>query len=248
LSLRDAFLAKGLVSKKDADRVARELRDERKAAQGQRKSKGELEREEKAREEAARAARLEQAAADRKAHAEALARHEREHRIRQIVTSNRLAGRGPVPYAFRKPDGRVGQLWLKEAIARDLRNGNAAIAIARVDGAQPGHIVITAAAATKLEEIGADVVLHWVREPGHLGDPSESLMLRTWESGGLGPHRVHDPAELAARVAAERARRIGPAAEVRAPVGGMASRASGAPRGSTSARERPIYRDPRLFK
>ena len=39
MSLRDQLLAKGLVSKKDADRANRELREQRKAAQGARDAK-----------------------------------------------------------------------------------------------------------------------------------------------------------------------------------------------------------------
>lgn len=208
MSLRDAFLAKGLVSKKDADRVARELRDERKASQGQRKSKADEEREARAREEATRAAQLAAAQAAREAHAAALARHEHLYRVRQIILANRLASRGPIPFAFRKPDGFVGVLHLKEMVARDLRNGGAAIVRFHRDSGEPEWVVVTRRAADKLAEVEPEALIHFVRDVGHIGDPSESLMLRTWEHGGLGPHRVRDDAELARLRAREAARPV----------------------------------------
>ena len=105
-SLRDQLLAKGLVSKKQAQRVDRELKDERRAEQAIRKSKFELRTE----EAATRAAAEAEAAARRKAERDARETRkeavERELRVRNLLAGNRLRpGRGQ-PFWHRSFDGR----------------------------------------------------------------------------------------------------------------------------------------------
>jgi uncharacterized protein YaiL (DUF2058 family) len=227
MSLRDQLLAKGLVSKKDADRVNRELREQRKAAQGSREAKAEQERAEKQRAEAEAAAKRAAHEAARKAHAEAQAAHEAVYRVRQIVLGNRMAARGPVPFHHRVHDGaRIGRLQVKEELARDLRNGDAAIASLTKEAGGFDYVVVTRRAAEKLAELAPERLLHWSRDAGHLGDPSESLLLRTWESQ-LGPHRVRDEAELRARQAQERARPIRRTVEEARPAPLVVSRPAG---------------------
>lgn len=215
MSLRDQLLAKGLVSKKDADRVNRELRQERKASQGARESKAEQDRAEKQKAEAEAAAKRAAQEEARRAFAEAQAAHEAVHRIRQIVLGNRMGGRGPIPFHHRQHGSdRLACLYLKETLARDLRNGEAAIASLRRENGGYDYLVVTRRAAEKLMVLEPERVVHWVRDAAHLGDPAESLLTRSWESG-LGPHRVRDEVELRARVEQERSRRIGPAAPPR---------------------------------
>ena len=98
-------------------------------------------------------------------------------------------------------------MYLKEMVARDLRNGGAAIVLFKRDGGEPDWVVVTRRAAEKLAELEPEALIHFVRDVGHIGDPSESLMLRTWEHGGLGPHRVRDDAELA-RLRARESERV----------------------------------------
>jgi hypothetical protein len=93
----------------------------------------------------------------------------------------------PILKAEHKPDGFVGVMYLKEMVARDLRNGGAAIVLFKRDGGEPDWVVVTRRAAEKLAELEPEALIHFVRDLGHIGDPSESLMLRTWEHGGLGP-------------------------------------------------------------
>lgn len=193
MSLRDALLAKGVVSKKDADRVSRELREERKAEQGNRARKSHEERAAaeaaKAEQEARRLALIEARAA------EAAVREAREHalRVKQIVLSNRLAGRGPVPFHYRVGDTpRVGRLMVHEAVARDLRNGEAAIAGFRTADGGWEHHVVARRAAEKLSVVEPLSLAHWVSDARHLSDPSEALLQRAWDTS-LRPHRVREP-------------------------------------------------------
>lgn len=190
MSLRDALLAKGVVSKKDAERVNRELRDARKAAQGSKSGKRETEAQRAAEEAAARAAAKASKDEARRTAAEAREAHESVHRIRQVVMGNRLGGRGPIPFYYREGDGPVlRRLWLKEAVARDLRNGAAAICGFQHEDGTWEHHVVTRRAAEKLATFAPQCVAHFVPDGAHLRDPAESLMIRTWESG-LGGRRV----------------------------------------------------------
>src|SRR5690606_9409776 len=128
-SLRDQLLAKGLVSKKDAQRVGRELKHERKKDQASRKSKAELEAEERAARAAeAERARAELAARRRESEAKRVA-EERPRRARDLVAGNRVRpGRGQ-PFFHRLPDGRhLGRIEVSSGTAYRLRCGELALA------------------------------------------------------------------------------------------------------------------------
>lgn len=208
MSLRDQLIAKGLVSKKRAQRLDREAKRDRKARQASKKKRKNAEaekaaaakREAEAREKARRDAR-DQAASQREA-------HELRFRIRDLVRSRRMAGRGPVPFHFRMPQTtRIGCLMLSDTLARDLRSGRSAIA-GYLGHEGPEWMVVPRATAEKLMELGPEWVAHLVPDKSHLDDPSQSVMHRTWESA-LGPHRVRDQAELSRRLETERARSTG---------------------------------------
>lgn len=205
-SLRDLFVAKGVVSEKRAQQVAREARDERKQRQAERKGKGEERRESELREQAELERRAAQAKADREA--ARIEREAREHvlRVRQIILGNRLSGRGPVPFCHRRGDGPgVVQLSLPLATARDLRVGRAAIAGFASDTGVWTYHLVSQRAAEKLREIAPESLLHFVEQTDHLADPAESLSNRDWQSE-LGPHRLRDLARLPELIARERAR------------------------------------------
>lgn len=194
--MRDLFVQKGLVSEKRARQVDRELKEERRHAQGDRRAKREVETEERARAEA----ELEAAVAARKAAAEADAAargaHEHVHRVRQIVLRNRVGARGPVPFFVREPGGtRVVGLSLPEAVARDLRAGRLGVAALRGDDGVAMLHVVAERAARKLAEVEPGALWLFVTALDHLADPAEGLLRKDWTSG-LGPHRVHDPDEL----------------------------------------------------
>jgi uncharacterized protein YaiL (DUF2058 family) len=198
VSLRDALLAKGLVSEKRARELGREAKEQRRQEQAQRKGKKETEAE------AAKAAReaKERQVAEREAARAARAavhdEHEHRHRVRQIVLAHRLGARGRVPFHHRIGDtGRIGCLYVPEAVARDLRAGRLAIAAFQRDDGTWEHHVIQERAAEKLATIEPSALVHFVRDRDHLTDPAENVLVRDWESS-LGPHRVRDEQELAA--------------------------------------------------
>lgn len=182
MSLRDALLAKGLVSKKRAQEVDRELKAERKAQQGSRKRKHAAEVEQAAAAKAAAEAERAERSAQRQASTEARDRHELRYRVRQLVVDNALGGRGPIPFHHRVgTTPRVGTVYVSEAMGRELRAGRAAIAGYVDDGGAWVHKVITTRGAEKLEAIAPEAVAHWVRDGGHLHDPAEALLRRDWE-------------------------------------------------------------------
>jgi uncharacterized protein YaiL (DUF2058 family) len=202
-SLRDLLVAKGLASEKRAKEVAREVRDERKQQQAERKKKSVEEREadEQARLERERQLEVQRVARE----AARVEREAREHvlRVRQIVQANRQAGRGPVPFYHRRGDGPVlGQMSLPVATARDLRVGRAAIVGITDDLGRWTYHVVSAKAVEKLRELAPEVLLHDVRDLEHLSDPAQALSPRDWP-GELGPRRVRDRQELPALLARE---------------------------------------------
>lgn len=195
--MRDLFVQKGLVSEKRARQVDRELKEDRRQAQGERRGRREVEAEERARAEAE--AQASAAARRSAAEADAAARsaHEHVHRVRQIVLRNRVGARGPVPFFVREPGGvRVVGLSLPEAVARDLRAGRLAVAALVEEDGGVGVHVVAERAARKLAEVAPEALWLFVTTFEHLSDPAEGILRRDWTSA-LGPHRVRDAGELA---------------------------------------------------
>lgn len=176
MSLRDAFVAKGLVSKKRAREVSRELKEERKQAQGHKKSKKARRAEQQSQAARAEAAAKAERTAAREADAEARDAHEMRYRVRDLVRAHRLGGRGPIPFHHRSfGSSRVGTLQLRESLARDLRAGRAAVAAYVDDDGTTVHAVIGEAGARKLDLFAPEALVHWVRDPSALDDPAEVL-------------------------------------------------------------------------
>lgn len=190
MSLRDQLLAKGLVSKKDAQRVGRELKEERRQAQGQRRSKSELEAEE-------RAARAEEA---ERARAEVLARRQEQEarrialelprRVRDLVRGNRIRpGRGQA-FFHRGPDGvHLARTEVSSGTAYRLRCGELALAWLRPSSGDGEVVVIPRVTAERLLEIDPGAVLFLVSDTAGISDPAEAFAPRTWEPD-LRAHRV----------------------------------------------------------
>ncbi len=204
MSFRDQFLKAGLIDKKSAAKIDRAAKEDRKAAQAARETKTASERARQAADQAERERRVAQAAADRtRAEAERAA-HETVHRIKQVAMAHRMAGRGPVPFYHRRLDGpALACLTLRESLARDLRNGGAAIVGFRDLGGFV-YVVVPRRTAERLVTFAPEAIVHWSPTPDHLSDPAESLHLRLWETT-LRPRRVRDE-EVAVLQARERAR------------------------------------------
>ena len=206
MSLRDQLIAKGFVSKKRARRLDREAKQERKSRQASKKKRKKQQAESEAaarleaeRREEERRLQRSQSAAEREA-------HELRFRVRDIVRSRRMAGRGPVPFHVRVPNSdRVICLKLTQTLARDLRSGRAAVCGYEGTGG-PVWVVVPRATAERLMAFASEWVAHLVPDKSHLDDPAQALSHRTWETE-LGPHRVRDEEELKRLIERERARR-----------------------------------------
>lgn len=182
MSLRDQLLKKGLVDKKRARNVERELKRERKQKQSQRQKKREVEaaraQEEQARQDAVVAVRQQARAAARAAR-DAV---ERESRLRHIALSNRIRSRGRVPFHHRATDGRrIHRLEVGERVAWKLRAGEAAIVALRYGEREPEYVVVHAGAAKALQEIDASVVVHLVTDTQGISAPDEAFLEPEWE-------------------------------------------------------------------
>lgn len=200
MSLRDQLLAKGIASKKQAQRVERELKEARRRAQGNRKRAKAEAREAEAAAKAKEEARLAELRAEREAVARAREEHEAFWRVRQLVDANRVGSRGASRFWFRVPGGtRVAHLQVSEAVARDLRVGRAAICGRPERSGEPEWFVVPPRVAEALIELAPQLVAHFVRDAAHLADPAEALLRADWEPS-LRPHRVRD-SQLAAGTA-----------------------------------------------
>lgn len=180
MSLRDALLAKGLVTKKQAQQSDREAKKERKASQGARLSKAE-ERRLQEQEEAARLEELRARAAERRRREEEKDRMERAIRARQMVAARQIRVRGPFRIYHRALDGRtLLRKEVSERAAFNLRNGDFAIA-AIPTGKEVQYAVIPRDAAEKLESLAPNLLVFWTRDTEGLSDPSLRLEARAFE-------------------------------------------------------------------
>lgn len=198
MSLRDQLLAKGLVSKKRAQQVDRELKHARKAEQSQRKRKHVAETEEARAEAARKAAEVEAREAARQQAAAVRAAHEHRYRVRQIVGHHRMGVRGTAAFHHRVGDTqRIACMRVSDAVVLELRGGRLAIAALQRDDGTWEHHLVSRQGALKLAEVAPESLVHWVTDLSHLNDPSQAPYQRTWETTGH-PHRVRDPDELTA--------------------------------------------------
>lgn len=190
MSLRDQLLAKGLVSKKRARAAGQEAKKARKDGQGSRRKKKLVEREQAAEQAAIAAAEKERRAEARREHRAVNDAHDRVQKIRALILSNRMGARGAVPFWHRRLGSLLlGRLQVPVAVARDLRNGNAAVVgLADADG-PTRHFIVPRRTADRLLELEPSLIVHLVTDTENLRDPSETLVDTEWEPS-LGPHRL----------------------------------------------------------
>lgn len=152
MSLRDALLKSGAVSKKKVQQTNRELKKERKKKQAHREKKVVVEtrqqQAEAAEKEARRQARLQ---ARQESQAEASARG-RALRVRHIVKGNAIQVRGgPVRFHHLDHERRLALKWnLPWSIAHGLRKGQYAIALLEQPYQEPEYVIIDRESALKV--------------------------------------------------------------------------------------------------
>lgn len=174
MNLRDQLLKAGLVDKKQADRAAREAREQKRKEEGQKEARRVVEQREAERLAAERAAAEAERIARRKAAEERAHRETIVLQARQILAAHRLRFReGPQRFHHRSPDGREAwRLRLPERVAEDLRCGRAAVAY--IDGLEPKVVVVDRDTADRVEAIRPELILFRNRG-GPDPDPAEQL-------------------------------------------------------------------------
>src|SRR4051812_9209062 len=127
-NLRDKLLKAGLVSEKQAEEAARDLRQG--SAKKHREREKEVTEEERQRREAF-AAREAEVAEERRREAakqaEARMQSERARRLRQIVESNRIDDPGASMFHYVRRSGKIGRLALGLETQKLLESGGAAV-------------------------------------------------------------------------------------------------------------------------
>ncbi|MDP2317327.1 MAG: DUF2058 family protein [Pseudomonadota bacterium] len=175
MNLRDQFLKAGIVSKKDAEAAARDVRKGQKVQQGNQEAKRVLEQREAAARVAELAAKETERLARRKEAEERARRETVLWQGRQILRAHRVRYRaGPQRFYHRSPDGKEAwKLYLPERLAEDLRRGRGAVAW--IDGGtEPEIVLVDAESAARVAEIRPELILFWNRglsDP----DPAEQL-------------------------------------------------------------------------
>ena len=189
MSLRDQLLAKGLVSKKKARSVDRDLKKTRKKKQGQRRRRSEVEAEQRARVEAAEEAERETRMADRRRREVEQARTQRALQVLQIVHGNRLKVAGKVRFYHRSADGRLlVRMTVSERAAFQLRNGDLGIC-ALAAAAAPTYVVLPRSAIERLKELAPHLVVFHVTDVSGLSAP-ELAFVSTTADGDLRARRA----------------------------------------------------------
>lgn len=189
MSLRDQLVAKGIASKKDATRVDRELKADRKAEQANRKRKSALEAEARAAQEAEAEARLAEAKAARDARQARKDAAERALRVRNVIQGNAVRAGGGQPFWHRSLDGRfLLRIDVSSGVAFQLRCGQAGIAALVLSDGAPTYRVITKGGAHKLRDIAPEHLVFFVDDPSGISAPDLAFLSRRWESS-LRAHR-----------------------------------------------------------
>lgn len=190
MSLRDQLLAKGLVNKKDARRVERELKEERRQAQATRRPAAEVEAERRAAQQAAEESERRRKIEERRRREAERAEREQHERVRQLIRGNQVRSRGLVRFFHRtQHPTRLGRILVSEHVAWKLRCGECAIVARSEPGRETDYVVVSARAAQRLEEIAPGIVVCWVRDTRGLSDPDQGLWKPEWEIS-LKPHRA----------------------------------------------------------
>jgi uncharacterized protein YaiL (DUF2058 family) len=171
-SLRDQLLKKGMVSKKRARSVGRELKQERKQEQGKRKRKKHVQAKERAEREAAAEATRTERVEDRRRRDREKARTERALRVLHLLHGNRMKIDGTVRFHHPSVDGRyLLRMAVSERGAFGLRNGALGIG-AIVRGTGHDYMVLPRAAVEQLKSLAPHTVVFHVTDTEGLSDPA----------------------------------------------------------------------------
>jgi len=158
VSLKDAFLAKGLVSKKDVRRADKEARKRRKHEKGKQRKKKlvQAEAEEERVQSREEANRL-RGEARRKREVEQQQR-DLEPRIRQIIHSNRIGARGSIVFHHRGwRSSQILRIAVSEDVAKQLRRGAAGVVALDIDT----YVVVGKRALVKMQGLDASRIVFW---------------------------------------------------------------------------------------
>jgi len=180
MSLRDQLLSKGLVSKKRARSADRDKKRDRKRDKGSRDKKRIREEAERAAQEAESNKRREEKQSNRARYARERERMERALRARQILQHHRVKARGRVAYHHTTTNtGQVARLWVDEATAFRLRNGEFAIAAEPSGG---GFVILPASVADRLKSFAAELVVWHVQDTTGLSAPDLAICVYDGET------------------------------------------------------------------
>jgi len=187
MSLRDQFLAKGLVSKKQAGKVNRELKKKRKEKQAKRDKKRDVEARVSLKEATEREVKQSERVEARQQREAVKDAHEQRTRAKQIIQGNQIRHQGRTHFHFKRACGkRIGRLEVSEKVAWMLRCGDAAIALS--DRNAERYVVISGKAAVKLQLISPDDLVFFTEDTKGISDPEEAFLVRKWDMS-LQPHR-----------------------------------------------------------
>lgn len=195
MSLRDQLVAKGLASKKDAQRVERGLKEDRKQKQGARERRSVEEARADAEREAAFKAEVEARALARKEAERARDAAEHELRVRRMILDTRVRGKGKQAYWHRRLDSPVlARASVSPRVASMLRQGEVAIVAVppRFTGEAPEYVLVPARTARRLLELEPRLVMAFTEDPRGISAPEEAFLEPDWEIS-LRPHRVGGP-------------------------------------------------------
>jgi uncharacterized protein YaiL (DUF2058 family) len=177
VSFKDQLLKAGLVDKKKVQQANRHEKDERRAAQGHRDTKAELEAHHAAAVARAREAQKAAALAEQQAREARKAEQERARQLSNLLRAYRVRLReGKQLFFHRSADGRsaVRQL-LAESLAVDLRLGRAAVCWVGGAPADAEYVVLPREAADRIAAIAPDRVLFCNPAPPPRDDLAERL-------------------------------------------------------------------------
>ncbi len=176
MSLRDALLKAGAVDKKKLRQTERELKRQRRKAEGSKDKKKKLLAAERAEKQAAFEARQAERLAARKRHEGESARAAAELRVRHLVKAHAIQtrGGGGTRFFFPMLDGRsIGRLRVPWSVARGLRAGDYGIAALTSPFGDPEYLIVDRQAAEKVHASSASTLVFWNQEPGSAQDPAD---------------------------------------------------------------------------
>jgi uncharacterized protein YaiL (DUF2058 family) len=178
MSLRDALVKAGAVSKKRKAATERELKRQRKKKQGSQERKGVVARRERDARKAAEAKRLQAVRDARQARHAVDALHARGMRVLHLLTAHRQqVGMGRARFYFVGLDGlHVQRLWVPWKVARGLRAGALAICALEHRFDQVEYVVVPRAIALNVRALKPAAVRFLNDTPADPEDPQNGFI------------------------------------------------------------------------